>query len=268
MSQVLRRRLVAAAVTAGSIALVATPAADAKISKPERAQNTAIKKASKNATSAGKSAKAAAKVAAKGVADAKAAQGGVNGIVAQVPSVLDGLTKLAAGLQQAADGLTKLGANAAAQEYGVVKVQLGSTDVPGAILTSSDIPDDSNAAVVTGTMIVPVPDGATNVPIRLLAGVRSGESDGTGATDPVASAGIVSMSVASFAGGAVVAGGNAPLPSSVGITSAPNAAASDAPVYPIPNKAPRVDTTPNPFSFPTDKAIDLTDAATLYNLTG
>ncbi|MCW3022991.1 MAG: hypothetical protein JWR30_2313, partial [Conexibacter sp.] len=94
MSQVLRRRLVAAAVTAGSIALVATPAADAKISKPERAQNTAIKKASKNATSAGKSAKAAAKVAAKGVADAKAAQGGVNGIVAQVPSVLDGLTKL------------------------------------------------------------------------------------------------------------------------------------------------------------------------------
>jgi hypothetical protein len=273
MSQVLRRRLVTAAIAAGSLALVATPAADAKVSKlskAERAQNTAIKKASKNATSAGKSAKAAAKVAAKGVADAKAAQGGVNGIVAQVPSVLDGLTKLAAGLQAAADGLTKLGANAAAQEYGVVKVQLGSTDVPGAVLTSSDIPDDSNAAIVSGTMIVPVPAGATNVPVRLLAGVRSGESDGTGAADPVASAGIITMNVASAApGGIVIAGGNTGLLTpQAPITSAPNAAASDAPVYPIPNKAPRVDATPNPFSFPTDLAIDLTAASTLYNLSG
>jgi hypothetical protein len=281
MSQVLRRRLVTAAITASSIALVATPAADAatsKISKPERAQNTAIKKAAKNATSAGKSAKSAAKTAAKAVADAKAAagkadtaQGGVNGIVAQVPSVLEGLTKLAAGLQAAADGLTKLGANAAAQEYGVVKVQLDTTDVDGAILTSSDIPDDSNAAVVTGTMIIPVPAGATNVPIRLLAGVRSGESDGTGATDPVASAGIVAMNVASAApAGISFSGGNAGLltTNQAPLTSAPNAAASNAPVYPIPNKAPRVDATPNPFSFPTDKAIDLTDAATLYNLSG
>lgn len=46
----------------------------------------------------------------------------------------------AAGLQQAADGLTKLGTSAAAQEYGVVKVQIGTTDVEGAILTSGDIP--------------------------------------------------------------------------------------------------------------------------------
>jgi X-X-X-Leu-X-X-Gly heptad repeat protein len=259
--------LVAAAVTAGSIALVATPAADAKISKPERAQNTAIKKASKNATSAGKSAKAAAKVAAKGVADAKAAQGGVNGIVAQVPSVLDGLTKLAAGLQQAADGLTKLGANAAAQEYGVVKVQLGTTDAPGAILTSSDIPDDSNAAVVTGTMLVSVPASTTAAPVRLLAGVRSGESDGTGATDPVASAGIVTMSVGNPTSGLTISGGNTVLPAAVPITSAPNGVGGP-PVYPIPNKAPRVDATPNPFSFPTALAIDLTDPATLQNLGG
>ncbi|HMJ35004.1 MAG TPA: hypothetical protein VK501_13915 [Baekduia sp.] len=278
MSHVLRRRLVTAALTASSVALVATPVVDAKtkpLSKAERAQNTAIKKAAKSATSAGKSAKSAAKSAAKGIADAKAAagkadaaQGGVNGIVAQVPSVLDGLTKLAAGLQQAADGLTKLGANAAAQEYGVVKVQLGTTDVPGAILTSSDIPDDSNAAVVTGTMIVPVPHGTPTVPVRLLAGVRSGESDGTGADNPVASAGIVSMIVADPLA-LPLGGGNGPGPLlGTPITSAPNAAAGGAPVYPIPNKAPRVDATPNPFSFPSDLAIDLTDSATLYNLSG
>jgi len=33
---------------------------------------------------------------------------------------------------------------------------------------------------------------------------------------------------------------------------------TDPPVFPIPFKAPRSDATPNPFSFPTDKAIDLT----------
>jgi hypothetical protein len=282
MSQVLRRRLVTAAITASSIALVATPAADAaKVSKTDKAQNsaikkqgTAIKKVTKTASSASKSAKAAGKSAAQGIADAKAAAGKAdaaagtaNGILGGIPAVLDGLTKLATGLQQAADGLTKLGANAAAQEYGVVKVQLGTADVGGAILTSSDIPDDSNAAVVTGTMIVGVPANTPSVPIRLLAGVRSGESDGTGADNPVASAGIVAMSVASPAG-LTVTGGNPGLPSTVPITSAPIGGDGTPPVYPIPNKAPRVDATPNPFSFPTDLAIDLTAAATLQPITG
>jgi X-X-X-Leu-X-X-Gly heptad repeat protein len=288
MSRAPHRRLVAAAITAASLALVATPAADAAkkkpVSKVDKKQNatikkqgTAIKKVTKTAKSADKSAKSAGKSAAKGIADAKtatgkadAAQGTANAILGQVPSVLDGLTKLAAGLQQAADGLTKLAANAAAQEYGVVKVQVGGTDVPGAILTSGDIPDDANSAIVSGTMIVPVPAGATAAPIRLLAGVRSGESDGTGTGDPVASAGIVTMSVASAApAGIVIGGGNTGLGTpQAPLTSAPNAAAAGAPVYPIPNKAPRVDADPNPFTFPSDLAIDLTDASTLYNLSG
>jgi len=286
MSHALRRRLVTAAITASSVALVAAPAhaahAASKISKTDKAQNTAIKKvtktaasASKSAKSAGKSAKSAGVSAAAGIAAAKAADskagaaaGTANTILAGVPAILDGLNKLAAGLQQAADGLTKLGANAAAQEYGAVEVALGTTVVPGTLLNSGDIPDDANAAIVTGTVIVPVPNGATNVPIRLLAGVRSGESDGTGASDPVASAGIVSMNVADVSPtGVTFAGGNSFVPDAP-ITSAPNAAAGGAPVYPIPNKAPRVDSTPNPFGFPTDLAIDLTDQATLYNLSG
>lgn len=279
MSYVLRRRLVTAAVTASSMALVAVPAADAaKTSKAEQKQNTAIKKAAKDAKSAGKAAKKAATDAKKGIADAKVAagkadgaQGTANAIVAQVPAVLEGLTKLAAGLQQAADGLTKLGNAFAAQEYGVVKVQLGDTDVPGAILTSSDIPDDSNAATVTGTVVVPVPNGTNSAPIKLLAGVRSGEADGTGADNPVASAGIVSMTAENVSGvpspAVAIGGGNAAAPAAP-ITSAPNSAASDAPVYAIPNKAPRVDATPNPFSFPSDLAIELTNPATLYNFGG
>jgi hypothetical protein len=279
MSHAVRRQLLTAAVTASSLALIAVPTAGAaaKISKPEKAQNTAIKKAQKTATSAGKAAKkagtsaskagkdATSGIAAAKTADAKAvaAQGGVNAVLAQVPSVIDGLTKLAAGLTQAGAGLTKLGAAFAAQEYGVVKVQVDGADAPGAILTSSDIPDDSNQAIVTGTVVVPVAAGATNVPVTLLAGVRSGESDGTPTTGPVASAGLVSMTVAGVAATGVTAAGGNPGLTAVPLTSAPNAAAGGAPVYPIPSKAPRVDSTPNPFSFPTDKAIELTDPATL-----
>jgi hypothetical protein len=288
MSHAVRRQLLAAAVTASTLALVAVPAADAaKVNKTDKAQNKAIKKAQKTATSAGKSAKSAgktakkaAKDATKGIADAKAAtgkadaaQGGVNGILGQVPAVLDGLSKLAAGLTTAGEGLTKLGNAVAAAEYGVVKVQLGTTDAAGALLTTGDIPDDGNSAVVSGTVVVPVPGNTTNAPIRLLAGVRSGEADGTGPTNPVASAGIVSMTAADASTGAApggtvsIGGGNAVL-AATPITSAPNAAAGGAPVYPIPLKAPRSDATPNPFAFPTDKAIDLTDASTLYNLSG
>jgi X-X-X-Leu-X-X-Gly heptad repeat protein len=271
MSHAVRRQLVTAAVAASSVALVAAPTAGAKstTSRAERAQNTAIKKVGKTAASARKTARKAAKDAAKGIADAKAADGkataaqsGVNGIVAGVPAILDGLKKLSDGLTQAADGLKTLGNALAAQEYGVVKVQIAGQDVPGAILTSSDIPDDSNSAVVTGTVLAAAPGGTggTPLPIRLLAGVRSGEADGTGADNPVASAGIVSMSVANPTATPAVSftGGTANDPD-IPITSSGNAAAGGAPVYPIPNKAPRVDATPNPFSFPTDKAIDLTD---------
>jgi hypothetical protein len=285
MSHAVRRQLITAAVAASSIALVAAPSAGAatkKISSAEKKQNTAIKKnttavkkAQKTATSAGKTAKQAGKDATKGIADAKtaagkadAAAGTANGILGQVPAVLDGLTKLAAGLTAAGDGLKTLGAAFAAQEYGTVKLQLGTTDVPGAILNSSDIPDDGNAAIVTGSVLVPLPAGLPATAIHALAGVRSGEADGTGDANPVASAGIVSLTVTSPTGAAIT-GGNTGIPNSP-ITSAPNGTdpATSPPVYPIPNKAPRSDATPNPFSFPTDKAIDLTDPAKLYNISG
>jgi hypothetical protein len=282
MSHAVRRRLLTAAVATCSIALVGAPAAGAKtkhktkISATDHKQNTAIHKVTKTASSASKTAKKAAKDAKKGIADAKAATGkadgaqsGVNTINAAVPAVLDGLKKLADGLTQAANGLTTLGNAVAAAEYGTVKVQLGTTDVPGAVFNSSDIPDDGNAATLTATAIVPVPANTPTVPIRLLGGVRSGEADGTGADNPVAWAGIVSMSVTSPVG-VPVTGGNTGLPGSVPITSGPNAsdATKGAPVYAIANKAPRSDEAPNPFSFPTDKTIDLTDPATLFNISG
>jgi hypothetical protein len=278
MSHAVRRQLITAVVTATSLALVAAPAGAA--TKTDKAQTKAIKKAQKTATSAGKAAKSAGKTAkkaaqdaTKGISDAKSAQTGVNGILGQVPQVLDGLAKLAAGLTKAGEGLTALANGYAAQEYGVVKVQVGTTDIDGALLVSGDIPDDGNSATVSGTMIVPVPANTTAQPVRLLAGVRSGESDGTGPTNPVASAGIVTMSVANVSGGAAppgtltIGGGNA-VATAAPITSKPNTTLKGAPIYPIPLKAPRSDATPNPFGFPTDKAIDLTDASLLYDLGG
>jgi X-X-X-Leu-X-X-Gly heptad repeat protein len=285
MSHAARRPLIAAAVATCSLALVGAPAAGAKskISKPERAQNTAIKKVSRTASRANRTANSAKRSAAAGLAAAAAAgkkadgaQGGVNLVLAGVPQITDGLTRLADGLRQAAtgltqlkDGLTTVGSALAAQEYGAVYVQLAGQDVQGTLLNSADIPDDSNAAIVTGTVLVPVPGSVTTAtPVKLLAGVRSGEADGTGAANPVASAGIVSMTVTDLTGGGVtVGGGNTLLPGSP-ITSAPNTALGGAPVYNIPLKAPRVDATPNPFAFPDADAIDLTDPSTLFNLTG
>jgi hypothetical protein len=275
MSHAARRPWLTAAVAATSLALFAVPGAEAA-SKTDKTQNAAIKKAQKSASSAGKTAKKASKDAKKALKDAAtgignaktadgkavAAQNGLNVLLGQVPAVLDGLSKLASGLSAAGAGLTKLGNAVAAQEYGVVKVQVDGQDAPGAILTSSDIPDDGNAATLTGTVIVPVAQGATNVPVTLWAGVRSGEADGNGPSDPVASAGIVSLTVTGVAATGVTAGGGN-TPGSIPLTSAPNAAAGGAPVYPIPFKAPRSDATPNPFGFPSDKAIELTDPATL-----
>jgi X-X-X-Leu-X-X-Gly heptad repeat protein len=292
MSHAARRPLTAAVVATCSLALIGAPAAGAKskVSRTDRTQSaaikkqgTAIKKVTRTANSANRTARSADRSAAAGLAAAAAAsrkadgaQGGVNAVLAGVPQITDGLRQLATGLQQAAtgltqlkDGLTTVGNALAAQEYGAVYVQIAGQDVPGTLLNSADIPDDSNAAIVTGTVLVPVPAAiSTATPVKLLAGVRSGESDGTGADNPVASAGIVSMSVADTSGGGVTVGGGNTGLAGAPITSAPNTPLGGAPVYNIPLKAPRVDATPNPFAFPDADAIDLTDPSTLYNLTG
>jgi hypothetical protein len=187
-----------------------------------------------------------------------------NGALGTIATLAAGLPPI---LTQLADGLGALKTLATANEYGVVMVAVNGTPSAGAILVSSDIPDDSNSAVVSGTMIVPVPNGANT--LTLLGGVRSNEADGNGAADPVASAGIVSMEATAITGlGVTIGGGNTGLPSAVPITSAPNPAAGGAPVYAIPDKAPRVDETPNPFAFPIAKTIDLTAPASLQNLGG
>jgi hypothetical protein len=97
--------------------------------------------------------------------------------------------------------------------------------------------------------------------------MRSGEKDRLGSSD-VGVAGLMAMTASNIGGvGSSVGGGN-PGTTQLPITSKPNAALDGAPVYAIPDGAPRADSTPNPFSFPNALMIDLTDPTTLQPLTG
>jgi hypothetical protein len=290
LHSIISRRLVAVGITAAAVAVAGAPSAQA-VSKFEKKQSSAIKKAAssgkKASSKAGAASLAADKAAAAATdalnaaatADKKGSDAGtaaagvkatVDAILAQVPTITGALQKLADGLTAAGAGLTTLGNAAKAQEYGVVKLQVGGTDVPGAILNSSDIPDDANGATVTGTFLASIPNGASNVPITLRAGIRGAESDGTGPALPAGAAGLVTMNVTNSAGTPAITlgGGYAGVPAAVPLTSAANAANGGAPVYDIPDEVGRPSATDSPFSFPTDKSIDLTAASTLFDIDG
>ena len=77
----------------------------------------------------------------------------------------------------------------------------------------------------------------------------------------------MTVSVIGAPGTTGAGGGNPGAPTSLPLTSKPNAAFGGAPVYPIPTGAERSDATPNPIAFPDIYMIDLTDPATLQTLT-
>jgi hypothetical protein len=244
--------------------LVAVPAGAA--TPVDKKQNKALKALNKRTKKAGKKINKVAVRLGKVSGDLGNIQAAVPTVLASLTQLADAAKQLKAGLETVGAGLTKLGDSftkyVTGAEYGVVGVYVDGALAPGAILTSSDIPDDSNGATVTGTVLAAVPNGAVDAEVTLRAAIRSGERDGTAQTGAAGLAGLVSMTVAAPAGlGMTVTGGNTP--ASVPLTSAPNAAVGGAPLYPIALKAPRVDATPNPFAFPEAQSIDLTDVATL-----
>jgi hypothetical protein len=227
--------------------------------------------------------------------DIQANKDGLAGITAAVPTVIsslqqlgDGALALKAGLEQLAAGVTTLAAattagfdavkaSLAAQEWGQVMVFADANKdgiltsgeaIPQSILVTGDIPDDTNQAVISGgfDMGVPLlwtavgpPVNSDQVPLYLMAAVRSAEVDGTGAPDPVAAAGLVSMTVTnSF--NATVAGGTGPT-TALAIASKPNAGLGGLPLYNIPNKASRAGT--QPLEFPLAQAIELSNPTIL-----
>ena len=152
------------------------------------------------------------------------------------------------------DNVTKL---AGSNEYGQVQVLFGATPVPGANLTSPNIPDELNGATLTGQLTIPVAENTAATPLTILGAIRSGESDGTGASLPVGHAGLVSLRVDEKSPNVNVGGGGA---GGSPLTSATNVAAGGLPVYAINSKSPFVDPTPNPLGFPSGsgQTIDLT----------
>jgi hypothetical protein len=223
--------------------------------------------------------------------DAAELESGLDGATAGLAQLGGDLTALdntlSAGLEQAMSSIdqvdTALNQLDAAfngyvnsPEYGLVQLYFDPENngfeaddaVSGQLLTTADIPDDTNQATTSGTLILAVPDGTTAKPIGLKAAIRSGESDGTGAANPVGVAGVIAMSAEMIGapGTTSIGGGNPGTGGTLPLTSAPNAALGGLPVYPIPDKAALVGA--NPVVFPDAQATELIDATRLQSLTG
>jgi hypothetical protein len=106
-------------------------------------------------------------------------------IEAAAPQIIDALTKLKDGLTQAAAGLNSLKTLATSQEYGFGQL-LTSTGGPptaeaGSFVETPDIPDTVQQAQTEQQFVA-----QHNGVLIVLYGVRSNESDGTGAGNPAA----------------------------------------------------------------------------------
>jgi hypothetical protein len=100
------------------------------------------------------------------------------------PQILQGLTDLKAGLEKAGAGLESLKALATSTEYGIGQV-IVLTPTPqaqaGSFVETPDIPDAVQQAQTTQQFVAQHTGN-----LGVLYGVRSAESDGTGASDPAA----------------------------------------------------------------------------------
>jgi hypothetical protein len=172
------RRLVTVLALAAACAVPAIAAADAAASrKSEKRQNRAIRSNAKAVKKLG----AGAKTLTGGLA---AIDDRLRAIEQAAPAIVDGLAQLKAGLTTASEGLTKLKTAASSTEYGIgqVIVLVPSPDPQeGAFVETPDIPDSVQQAQTTQQFVA---QQTGNLAVSY--GVRSGESDGTGAALPAA----------------------------------------------------------------------------------
>jgi uncharacterized protein YukE len=265
-------KLLATLVALLMIVICASPAV-AATTKTDRKQNKSIATLSKRSKSAARQLKSV-------TADAAALKAGLTALQGTAESLRAAVDAAAAAVAEATSGLAGLrstfGGYAAATEYGVVQLYFdpegdgfeANDAVPGQLLASADVPDDATQSTVTGRLTINVPDGTTAKPVALKMGMRSGEKDGTGVSNPVGVGGLMAMTgyIVGAPGTTSVGGGNPGGPASLPLTSAPNASLGGMPVYAIPSKAPR-NPASDPLSFPDDKMIELTNPATLQPIT-
>jgi uncharacterized protein YoxC len=258
----MRKRRTVAWLVAVVVGLTLVPATEAMAaSAHEKAQNARIAKVNKRVSNAIKKAtKTANTVAtltgtvgnqAQALVDLTTLTGDINtrlkAIEAGVPAVFDALTKLGTAAQQLKDGLTAAGAGltslktlVTSTEYGIGQVFIAGNPAGGAFVVTPDIPDAVQQAQTSQTFIA----GAAGA-LTVKVGVRSAETDGTGASNPAADCRVT------------VTAGN------TGTTSTPNAGIGGAPFYPIDNKSPQTSSTEQGFPFgpiSTDQLTDLTAA--------
>jgi uncharacterized phage infection (PIP) family protein YhgE len=257
-----RRTKLAWLVVVAVLGLTLVPAMDAsaltkKQRSAEKKQNKKIQRALNGVATVGKN----LATLASALDDEKGKSSGIDArlkvIEGGVPQVFDALTKLAdaaaqlkTGLETAGAGLTSLKTLATSQEYGfgqVVVLVGGTTPTPegGSFIVTPDIPDAVQQAQTqqdfvaqhTGTLIVSY-------------GVRSNETDGTGASNPAALCRVFVRNKAD----------------AIEQTAA-NGALGGLPFQPVNTKSPMTSTDPMNTSFPFGLKTVGPDADVTQNLT-
>jgi hypothetical protein len=231
--------LVAVAVAAVSLSFVGSAGAySASEKKSETKQNTRIKSALKGVSAE----KLVNDAQVKELTDLKTLASGIDTrlkvIEGAAPQIIDGLgqlktaaEQLKTGLETAGAGLNSLKTLAGATEYGIGQVVVlvpAATPQAGSFVVTPDIPDTIQQAQTTQQF---VSGHAGNLAVAY--GVRSGESDGTGASLPAA---LCKVTVTNEGGTTE--------------TTAPNVGIGGLPFQPVNNKSTLTSTDPANAGFP------------------
>jgi hypothetical protein len=240
--------LVAVAVAAVSLSFVGSASAySASEKKSEAKQNTRIKQALKGVSTQALVNDAQTKSLLDLDTLTKSIDGRLKVIEGAAPQIIDGLgqlktaaEQLKTGLETAGAGLNSLKTLAGATEYGfaqVIVLEPAPNPQEGSFVVTPDIPDAVQQAQAYQTFVAQQ-TGA----VAVAYGVRSGESDGTGSSNPAA---LCKVTVNN--GGATE-------------TTAPNAAIGNQPFQPVNTKSALTSTEPANAGFPFGVKSSGTDA--------
>jgi hypothetical protein len=239
-----RRHRIAWLVVVAALGLTLIPAIDASArtsrqSAAEKKQNQRIQRALDQVAAASANVTAVTaqlattNTTASGIdARLKVIEGAAPAIITGLTQLKDGLTAVAAGLQTAGAGLTKLSTFVQSTEYGfgqVVVLNPGPNAEAGSFIETPDIPDTVQQAMTEQQFVA---QHTGNLAVAY--GVRSNESDGTGASNPAA---FCRVTVTNKADAATQ-------------TTAPNANLGGLPFQPVNNKSAMTSTDPANAGFP------------------
>jgi hypothetical protein len=211
-----------------ALAVCVAPAVASASAKSEKKQNAAIKKNAKNIKKAAGALTTLAK-SVKGIDDR------LKTIEGAAPTLIENLTKVGAGLTALKDattaGFDKVSTSLKSTEYGIgqlIVLEPAPNPQEGSFVETPDIPDAVQQAQTTQQFVA---QNTGNLAVSY--GVRSGESDGTGAALPAA---FCKVTVTNEGGTTE--------------TTAPNAGLGGVPFQPVNDKSTLTSTIPANAGFP------------------